>query len=68
MITCSEIPIAFLLCNVFLRSFVAFPNSFPGRLFYLVVSIPDLCLLLSSTVQNCPHSNTLGSKFDLDVK
>ena len=35
-----------LLCVVFPCVFVAFPCGVPGRVWCLVVSIPDICLLL----------------------
>ena len=35
---------ASLVCDVFL-CFITFPYGVSGRLWYLIVSIPDLCLL-----------------------
>ena len=35
-----------LVCNVFLFFFVTFPYVVPGQVWYLILSIPDLCLLL----------------------
>ena len=36
-----------LLCVVFSCVFVTFPYDVPGQVWYLIVSIPDLCLPLS---------------------
>ena len=34
------------MCVIFSRVFVTFPYGVPGQVWYLIVSIPDLCLLL----------------------
>ena len=34
-----------LLCVVYSCVFVTFPYGVPGQVWYLIVSIPDLCLL-----------------------
>ena len=36
-----------LLCVVFSCVFVTFPYGVPGQVWYLIVSIPDLCLPLN---------------------
>ena len=36
-----------LLCVMFTCVFVAFPYGVPGRVWYLIVCIPDLCLLFN---------------------
>ena len=36
----------FLLCVMFSCVFATFPYCVPGQVWYLIVSIPDLCLLL----------------------
>ena len=55
MITCWEkADLLDLLCVVFSCVFVTFPYGFPGRVWYLIVLIPDLCLPLleSNSVQS----------------
>ena len=34
------------MCVIFSCVFVTFPYGVPGQVWYLIVSIPDLCLLL----------------------
>ena len=46
-------PLGSLVCDVFL-CFVTFPDGVLGQVWYLIVSIPDLCLL--SYFCNEPHS------------
>ena len=47
VITCGEkADILSLLCVVFSCVFVTFPYNVLGQVGYLIVSIPDLCLLL----------------------
>ena len=48
VITCLEkADLLALLCLRFLCVFVTFPYGVLGKVWYLIVSIPDLCLLLS---------------------
>ena len=43
VITCWDL--GSLVCDVFLCFFVTFPYDDLGQVWYLIVSIPDLCLL-----------------------
>ena len=47
VITCWEMADHFaLLCVMLFCIFVTFPHGVSGQVWYLIVSIPDLCLLL----------------------
>ena len=47
VITCWErADLLTLLCVMFPCVFVTFPYGVPGQVWYLIVTIPDLCLLL----------------------
>ena len=49
VITCWERADLFaLLCVLFRCIFVTFPYGVPGQVWYMIVSIPDLCLLYFS--------------------
>ena len=46
VVTCSEkAGLLALLCVMFFGGFVTFPDGVLGQVWYLLVSIPDLCLL-----------------------
>ena len=48
VITCLErVHLLALLCVMFPCVFVTFPYVVSGRVWYLIVSIPDICLLLT---------------------
>ena len=40
------------LCMVFSCVFVSFSYGVPGQVWYLIVSIPDLCLLFNFVIQH----------------
>ena len=44
LVTCLEMAdLLALLCVVFLCAFIPFPYGVPDQVWYLIVSIPDLC-------------------------
>ena len=47
---CVRADLLAFLCVVFSCVFVSFPNGVSGQVWYLTVSIPDLCLPLSISV------------------
>ena len=61
VITCFErTDLLALLCVMFPCVYVTFPYSVSGQMWYLIVSIPDLCLLLYSGNTHVPQTETTG--------
>ena len=66
VVTCWEMSgLLVLVCDVFL-CFVTFPCGILGRVWYLIVAIPDLCLLTYFNVNTSFISNEGGSFYDND--
>ena len=60
VITCWEkADLLALLCVVFSCVFVTFPYGVPGQVWYLIVSIQDLCL----PIYFSDHQDDLGFKY-----
>ena len=58
------LPLGSLVCNVFLR-FVTIPCGVLGQVWYLIVSIPDVCLLLTLTFMLVLHKSDIISHVNL---
>ena len=56
-----------LLCVMFSCMFVTFPCGVLGQVSYLIVSLPDFCLLTyfeQSAIKLCVYTNYFSSYFD----